>query len=57
MEGWGFVIIGGPVLFAAVLIWAMLHNRTSKAQLRRTEEATRRTHEEQKREDMARDEA
>jgi hypothetical protein len=28
MEGvWGFVIIGGPILLALVLLWAKLRNR------------------------------
>jgi len=38
---WGFLTIMGPILFAIELAWAMLHNRRSAAEKRRTEEATR----------------
>ena len=52
---WGIMTIVGPILLAAVLLWAIMHNRTSKAQKDRTEEATRRVREEQNREDVARE--
>src|SRR3546814_4413590 len=38
---WGFMTILGPILLAAVLAWAMLNNRRSRAEKQRTEEATR----------------
>ncbi|MHA4835807.1 hypothetical protein [Sphingopyxis sp. MSC1_008] len=38
---WGLMTVVGPVAFALVLAWAMLHNRRSAAEKRRTEEATR----------------
>ena len=42
MEGfWGFAIIGGPILLAVALLWAITHNRQSKGQERRTENATK----------------
>lgn len=39
--------IAGPILLAAVLLWAMSHNKTSRAEKQRTEDATRRLYEEQ----------
>jgi len=44
---WTLVTIVGPILLGVVLIWAIIHNRTSKADLKRTEEATRRNYERQ----------
>ena len=44
---WTLVVIVGPILLAIVLIWAKLHNRGSRAELARTEEATRRNYERQ----------
>jgi hypothetical protein len=38
---WGLLTIMGPILFALVLAWSMLHNRRSAAEKQRTEEATR----------------
>lgn len=38
---WGFMTIMGPLLLALVLAWAMIHNKRSAAEKRRTEEATR----------------
>jgi flagellar biosynthesis/type III secretory pathway M-ring protein FliF/YscJ len=54
---WGFVIVGGPIILGVVLLWAITHNRMSRAEWRRSEEATKRMHEEQNREDMNRDNA
>ncbi|ODP35985.1 hypothetical protein [Sphingomonas turrisvirgatae] len=51
----GVMVIIGPIVLAAVLLWAVLNNRTSRAQKERTEEATRRVREEQNREDVARE--
>jgi len=38
---WSLITIVGPILFAIVLIWAIANNRRSRAEERRTEEATR----------------
>jgi hypothetical protein len=38
---WSLMTIVGPILFAVVLLWAMTHNRRSRAEKQRTEEATR----------------
>jgi hypothetical protein len=38
---WPLMTVLGPILFAAVLLWVMAHNRRTKAEKRRTEEATR----------------
>jgi len=45
--------IAGPMLLGAVLLWAMAHNRTSKAEKQRTEEATRQLYREQNEADLA----
>ena len=37
---WGLLTIVGPILLIAVLAWAMLRNKTTAAQDRRTEQAT-----------------
>jgi hypothetical protein len=43
MEGlWGFVIIGGPIILGAVLLWAMMNNRMSRPQKEASDEAVRR---------------
>jgi hypothetical protein len=39
---WGVLVIVGPILLAAAIAWAMLHNRTSRRKLDNTEDATRR---------------
>lgn len=44
---WGLLVIVGPIVLLAAIIWAATHNRTSKRQLRETEEATRRLYEEE----------
>ncbi len=38
---WGILTIAGPILLAAAIAWAMLHNRRSRAEKELTEEATR----------------
>lgn len=48
----GVMVIVGPIVLFAVLLWAVLNNRTSRAQKERTEDATRRMHEEQNRQDV-----
>lgn len=50
---WAVVTIGGPVILAVVLIWAILNNRRSKAEVERTERATARLYEVQDRSDKA----
>ncbi|HEV2748792.1 MAG TPA: hypothetical protein VGW34_16030 [Allosphingosinicella sp.] len=40
--GWGIITIVGPLLLAAVLLWALLRNRKSPPEeIDRTEQATR----------------
>ena len=41
---WTLVVIVGPILLAIGLLWSMLHNRGSKADMKRTEDATRRNY-------------
>ena len=41
MMEWSLMTIVGPILFIAVLLWAMAHNRRTRAEKQRTEEATR----------------
>jgi hypothetical protein len=38
---WSLMTIVGPILFAVVLLWATTHNRRSRGEKQRTEEATR----------------
>lgn len=52
---WGLVTILGPIVLAAVLLWAILHNRTSGRQKRQTEEATRKMYDAQSEEDARRE--
>lgn len=40
----GLMVIVGPIVLAAALIWAIARNRTSKRQLDETEDATRRNY-------------
>lgn len=54
---WGAVTIGGPILLGVVLIWAMLNNRRSRAEVERTERATARLYDEQDLIDKAADHA
>ncbi|WP_374295014.1 hypothetical protein [Sphingomonas sp.] len=56
MEGglWGTVVILGPILLALAIGWAMLRNRTSKAKLRQTEQATRDLYDDQSAADRTR---
>jgi hypothetical protein len=44
---YGILIVVGPLVLAAALIWAMLNNRTSRRQEQATEEATARRYDEQ----------
>jgi hypothetical protein len=54
---WGLMTVMGPVIFALVLAWAMIHNRRSAAEKRRTEEATRMRREEEDAEQKAKQNA
>ena len=54
---WGLMTIVGPIVLAAVLLWAIFHNKGSKSQVDRTEDATRRLYDEQDRADNARGES
>lgn len=53
MEGgfWGIMTIVGPIILGIAIIWAIMHNRTSKAQKQRTEDATRRLYDQEARDD------
>ena len=52
MEGlWGLVIIGGPIVLGGILLWAIMHNRTSRARKAQTEQATKDLYDEQDRAD------
>ena len=44
------ITIVGALVLAAVILWAMMHNRGSRAQVEDTEEATRRLYDEEERE-------
>jgi hypothetical protein len=50
----GLMVIVGPILLAIAIAWAMFHNRGSRREVERTEEATRMRYEQQDREDKAR---
>ena len=44
---WALATVVGPILLGAILLWAIFHNRTTRAQKRRTEEATKKLYDEQ----------
>ena len=50
---WGVLTVVGPILLAAIIIWAILNNRRSPSDEAHTEAATRRMYDEQDREDKA----
>ena len=50
---WGLLTVVGPILLAAVVLWAVLNNRRSRGEKRRTEEATRNLYKEVDRTDKA----
>lgn len=54
---WGIMTIAGPILLGLVLAWAMLNNRRSAAEKRRTEDATRMRRVEEEATEQARDPA
>ncbi|MDR6852226.1 putative membrane protein [Sphingomonas sp. BE123] len=52
---WGVMTILGPIILAAVILWAILHNRTSAREKQRTEDATRKMYDAQNEEDTRRE--
>ena len=52
---WGLLTIIGPVVLAVAIIWAILHNRTSRSEDARTEAATHEMYDRQNREDELRE--
>lgn len=50
---WGILIIVGPILLGAAIIWAMFNNRQSNAGARRTEDATKALYKDQDADDKA----
>lgn len=50
---WGLLTVMGPILLAAVILWAMLNNRLSKKAEQKTEAATKKLYEDIDREDKA----
>ena len=44
---WAIATVVGPILLGAILLWAIFHNCTTKAQERRTAEATKKLYDEQ----------
>ncbi|MDR6789105.1 hypothetical protein J2Y58_002474 [Sphingomonas sp. BE138] len=51
---WSFVVIAGPIVLVAALLFAMLRNRRSPREEQRTEEATRDLYKQQSAEDRKR---
>ncbi|MFL9840371.1 hypothetical protein ABS767_05295 [Sphingomonas sp. ST-64] len=52
---WGLMVIIGPIILGAILLWAVLHNRVSRREEQRTEEATRRMYDAQNEDDTRRE--
>lgn len=50
---YGLMVIVGPIILAAVLLWAVLNNRRSRRDEQRTEAATRDMYAAQERSDKA----
>ena len=57
MEGWlqSMMVIVGPILLAVAIIWAILHNRGTRREIQRTEDATREQYAAQDIDDKVRD--
>jgi hypothetical protein len=51
----GLMVIVGPLLLAAVILWAVLNNRGTRAEVQRTEDATREMYDAQDVDDKVRD--
>jgi hypothetical protein len=49
---WAFVVIGGPIIFAIGLLWAMTHNRMSRRQKEESDAGTRRFRREEAQENL-----
>lgn len=49
------MIIVGPILLAAAILWAILHERGSRTEIQRTEDATREMYDAQDADDKVRD--
>ncbi|MCR5870260.1 MULTISPECIES: hypothetical protein [unclassified Sphingomonas] len=52
---WGVMTILGPIILAAVILWAIFNNRTTKREKERTEDATRAMYDAQNEEDTRRE--
>jgi small neutral amino acid transporter SnatA (MarC family) len=50
---WAFMVVGGFIILGAAIAFAMLRNKTTASQDRRTEQATRDLYKEQSRDDAA----
>ena len=46
---WSLMTMFGPIILAVVIAWAALRNRSSRSEIERSEEATRRNYEEEDR--------
>ena len=46
---WALITIVGAIVLAVVIAWAMLRNRSSRSEIERSEEATRRNYAEEER--------
>ena len=51
---WSFVVIAGPIILVAALLFAMLRNRRKPHEEARTEQATRELYKQQSAEDRTR---
>ena len=52
---WALVVIGGPLILGAVLIWAILNNRMSRRDKAESDEGARRLRKELEEDDRRRD--
>lgn len=52
---WSLMVIIGPIVLLAVLLWAILNNRRSKRDIQRTEDATHDLYDAQNEEDTRRE--
>ncbi|UZK65559.1 hypothetical protein [Sphingomonas sp. M1-B02] len=53
----GVIVVVAPILLAIAIAWAMFHNRGTRSEVARTEEATRANYDRQDQEDKDRDDA
>lgn len=54
---WGVMTIIGPIVLVIAIVWAMRHNRATRGEMRRTEQATHDLYDRQDREDKAADDS